>query len=105
MDGVVVDISEVSCSDCKYCRILNRLNNRRFYSDDDSEPFIIIENLTTLTPILVFCEHAVATCIEEIMNVYNAMNAVCSAVLNDRYYLRPDDSLGHFSILSFRIFT
>ena len=104
MDGIVVDISDLVGSTCQYCQQLDRLHDRRFYSDDPDEPFIIIENLTTLTPILLFCEHAAASCIDETLHIYKLLNGLCGSVLGDRYYLCPDDSLGHFAILSFRIF-
>jgi len=103
MDGIVVAVTHSVGKGCRYCRQLNKLDDRRFYSDDSNEPFIIIENLTTLTPILIFCDHVLVSCIEEVLHVYAAINDVCSMLFGDRYYLRPDDSSGHFAILSFRI--
>ena len=40
---------------CVYCKLLEKLTNRRFYFESDH--FVVVENLFTMSPILVSTKH------------------------------------------------
>lgn len=89
---------------CRYCRVLQQLEGRRFYRDGSSFPYIIVENLRTLTPILIYKSHGVKPPdLRELVSCFADMNSICQKLFGARYTLRVEDLQSHFAIHSIRI--
>ncbi len=104
MDVSVVPISDLHKKGCLYCRLLFGLDYRRFYSDNDDDSFLIIENTKTLSPILILRRHTIPQDMSDISRVYMEMNSLCFSLFGDNYYLKPDCDYTHFAILSYKIY-
>ena len=87
--------------DCFYCDLLVNLNNRRFYYDGDD--FVIIDNLSSLTPLLICKKHTINLNVKKIIKIYTALNLLCGELFGIDYYLKPDLKHGHFAVSTGRI--
>jgi len=91
---------------CQYCKVLLNLEGRRFYRDSESLSFVIIENMRTLSPMLVAKHHGQAPQnLAEFVLMFSEMHAVCKALYGIRYYLRVDDLQSHFAIHAVKVLT
>lgn len=89
---------------CSLCSVLGKLGKRRFYSDEENRPFVIIENFKTLTPILIFKEHIEnLSSLSVLLDAFSEMNLICFRLFEKMYSLRVDQTRGHFSILCVRL--
>jgi hypothetical protein len=75
------------------------LSSRRLFAEEDE--FCIVENYKTLTPIAIIFEHkADIDNLDLFCKMFEGINPVCSKLFGERYFLRIDQSRGHFCILS-----
>lgn len=89
---------------CIYCKLIQSIDNRRFFSDASDSPFVIIDNLRSLTPILVYKEHmSTPISLSATVAAFEEMNRVCVRLFGDTYFLRVDSSKSHFAILCGRV--
>ena len=88
---------------CPQCLLVLSLDGRRFYSDNASDPFVIVDDWDLLTPVLVFRKHDRVYDVDMFALCCKRMHDVCSKLFGDNYYLSYDVELPHFRIRCYRL--
>jgi len=70
---------------CYACRVLESAEGRRVYFDDDA--YLIFENLSTMTPILVAKDHGASNIP---FQAFQDLKDICSKLYGDCYCLQPE---------------
>ena len=89
----------MGAEDCRWCRLVSTFASRRFFRDHFDEPFVIVDNLEILMPMLVYEAHGDRPKdIEEFVHAYECANAVGKQLYGTNYFLNTNESTGHFCV-------
>jgi len=87
-----------STNNCPYCHLLKNLHGRRLFFDEEN--FIVLDDLSSLCPILVYNVHGQwPACLQQLQDTYEKINWVGSKLYGADYFLATDIKHGHYSVL------
>jgi len=81
---------------CYYCNRLKKVG--RYFQYDKDKPYVILEDLKTQEPLLIYKEHVECIRGKARTAALEAYKEVCSKLYGDRYAIHIHDDREHFHI-------
>jgi len=103
--GVVTSQNQINLLQGYQCRTCNLISlpDQRFFRDIDPEPFVVLQDLRRISPLLLFKSHLVCTN-REVLKAFRVMKEVCQQFFDGLYVLHPCVIDNHVVIQSGPIF-